>query len=221
MQLGKSSNTCLSSSQASTLGGGGDGDGGGVPPLGDGGGYGVQPSGSVDVVGLSKSDVVSGAMQLPGVPSARQSPVGVGSDRLFSLFLAASLRVYVGVVVLVVCATQWRARRDIADLAAGGGGGGGARAGNEMVANEIVHDAIARPPARCFEGDACVVCVEALADASATDVDEAKKEELAAVWLPCGHGFPKACITEWLKRRTLCPTCRQDPRASSFERVAI
>ena len=146
-------------------------------------------------------------------------PVGVGSDRLFSLFLAASLRVYVGVVVLVVWATQWRARRDIADLA--GGGGGGARAGNEMVANEIVHDAIARPPARCFEGDACVVCVEALADASATDVDEAKKEELAAVWLPCGHGFHKACITEWLKRRTLCPTCRQDPRASSFERIAI
>ena len=146
-------------------------------------------------------------------------PVGVGSDRLFSLFLAASLRVYVGVVVLVVWATQCRARRDIGGIAGGGGGGG--RAGNEMVANEIVHDAIARPPARCFEGDACVVCVEALADASATDVDEAKKEELAAVWLPCGHGFHKACITEWLKRRTLCPTCRQDPRASSFERIAI
>lgn len=145
--------------------------------------------------------------------------VGVGWDRLFSLVLAASSRVYVGVVVLVVGATQWRAQRDIADLA--DGGGGGARVGNEMVANEIVHDAIARPPARCFEGDTCVVCVEALADASATDVDEAKKEELAAVWLPCGHGFHKACITEWLKRRTLCPTCRQDPCASSIERVAI
>ena len=61
------------------MGGGGDGDGGGVPPLGDGGGYGVQPSGSVDVVGLSKTDVVSGVMQSPGVPSARQSPVGVVS----------------------------------------------------------------------------------------------------------------------------------------------
>ena len=47
---------------------------------GDGGGYCVQPSGSVDVDGLSKIDVVSGAMQLPGVPSARHIPVGVGSD---------------------------------------------------------------------------------------------------------------------------------------------
>ena len=117
-------------------------------------------------------------------------------------------------MVLVV----WRhaGGRGIADLRAGGGKRRWKRDGER-----VVHDAIARPPARCFEGDACVVCVEALADASATDVDEAKKEELAAVWLPCGHGFHKACITEWLKRRTLCPTCRQDPRASSFERIAI
>ena len=28
--------------------------------------------------------------------------------------------------------------------------------------------------------------------------------------LPCGHMFCKKCITEWLKRATICPYCRSN-----------
>jgi hypothetical protein len=48
-------------------------------------------------------------------------------------------------------------------------------------------------------GDTCAICLE-----SWKDTDEVSKFE------PCGHLFHSDCISEWIRRKSTCPTCRTD-----------
>ena len=48
------------------------------------------------------------------------------------------------------------------------------------------------------EEDGCPICLN----------DIAPDEEVMV--LPCAHSFHTKCVSDWLKRKTLCPCCNSD-----------
>nr|CAD1834810.1 unnamed protein product [Ananas comosus var. bracteatus] len=65
----------------------------------------------------------------------------------------------------------------------------------------VVVNVAAKTYSSVFCCDRCPICFDEFCEGESPFVD--------FKLLPCGHGFHRSCVVEWLRKNPTCPTCRQ------------